>query len=639
MRGTAMSHFPNRFFLFIMLAAICLPTPLAAYSSSTDSLAFVENGTSDYSIILPPHPSEVDRFAAKELQRYVRRISGAVLPISDVQTPHSVLIGISFAREYGIPVNGDELGFDGYVIKTEGDGVVLAGREERGTLYAVYSFLEQIGCRWYAPNFEFYGKWGGQYIPEKSSITLPALDIIRKPDYKYRKEYVEEGWTHTVAADKKLISWMAKVGMNTLVYPLNYDGENRVVWDKVRKSLIPELKKRGLLIEVGGHGYQNFLPPAEYFAKHPDWFGTWDGKRSEDANVVFNTANKAAMNQFTDNVLSYLKSHPEINILDLWPPDGARWSNDSANLALGSPSDRQALLLNHIAGVIRKLYPKMKVESIAYSYYLKPPGRVIIDQPNILMDFCPISRSFAHPIWDTASAENARYDRILESWLDGRAFKGEMGFYSYYTKYAWRSLPVVIPHLIQREMAYWHSLGVVGIGCFSEPGNWFTYQLNHYVIAEASWNSAVNVGSLINNYTTTEFGPAAKFVTRYFKIMERTVPLASRIQGTPPATFAEMQKYMHDFETCKKLLKRALSVSSGNEEAEFLIHKLELSLQYATLDLKIREEGISLANRDLNDPFNDIKCLMNDYKAMSKLFDDNLSEGVFIRRNGYYPEW
>ncbi len=639
MRGIAMDHFKKRNSPFLTLAVICSLIPFAAYGSSPGSWNFVENGHSRYSIVLSSHPSEVERFAADELQKYIRQISGAVLPIVVVPTSHSIFIGESLAKTNGIPMGSNVLGLDGYVIKSVGDSLVVAGREERGTLYAVYSFLEQIGCRWYAPNFEFYGKWGGQYVPKMSSITLPALNIIRKPDYKYRKEYVEEGWTHTVAADKKLISWMAKVGMNTLVYPLNYDGENRVVWDRVRRSLIPELQKRGLLIEVGGHGYQNFLPPAEYFAKHPDWFGTWDGKRSEDANVVFNTANRAAMKQFTDNILSYLKSHPEIDVLDLWPPDGARWSNDSANLALGSPSDRQALLLNHVAGVIRKLYPKMKVESIAYSYYLKPPGRVIIDQPNILMDFCPISRSFAYPIWDTASAENARYDRILKSWLDGKAFKGEMGFYSYYTKYAWRSLPVVVPHLIQREMAYLHSIGVDGIGCFSELGNWFTYQLNHYVIAEASWNSAVNVDSLINDYTTTDFGPAAKFVTRYFKIMERTVPLASRIQGTPPATFAEMQKYMHDFETCEELLKRALSASSGNEEAGFLIHKLELCLQYATLDLQIREEGISLANRNLNDPFNDIKRLVNDYKAMSKLFDDNLSEGVFIRRNGYYPEW
>ena len=631
-----MYEFLKKNLLFLILVWLCSLVPIAAYAIKADNLTIVENGVSNYSIVLPARPSEVDRFAAKELQKYIRRISGAVLPIAGSRTPHSVLIGLTFAKKLGIPVNRAKLGYDGYVIKSAGNTVVLAGREERGTLYAVYSFLEKIGCRWYAPNYKFYGKWGGQYVPKMSSITFPKICIFRKPDYEYRKEYVEEGWTHTVSADRKLISWMAKVGMNTLVYPLNYDGENRVVWDKVRKRLIPELQKRGLLIEVGGHGYQNFLPPAKYFKKHPDWFGSWNGKRSEYANVVFNTANKEAMKQFTDNVLSYLKSHPEIDILDLWPPDGARWSNDSANLALGSPSDRQALLLNHVAAIIRRLYPRIKVESIAYSYYLKPPGKIAIDQPNILMDFCPISRSFAHPIWDTANAENARYDRILKRWLDGKAFKGEMGFYSYYTKYVWRSLPVVIPHLIQREMAYLHSLGVDGIGCFSEPGNWFTYELNHYTIAKASWNSDVNVDSLLAGFMRRRYGKAANYLGRYFRIIETTVPHANRLPGTRPPDLRQVDAYMRNFRKCETLLTEGMKAAEEDGQAQFLIGKLQISLRYAILDLEIRGEALLIADRDLGSPAKDISTLANLYNTMRNLFNSNLDKGIFISRGRYY---
>lgn len=639
LRGTPMGRLQRINFFFVILAALCAFTPLAACGSSLGSLNFVKGGKSEYSIVLPESPSEVEKFAAVELQRYIRQISGAILPIDDVAAPHSVFIGISFAKRYGINMSREKLGFDGYVIRSLGDSLVLAGREERGTLYAVYSFLEKIGCRWYAPNFDFYGKWGGQYVPKMSTIILPALDIVRKPDYAYRKEYVEEGWTHTVTADKELIDWIAKIGMNTLVYPLNYDGRGMVVWNKVRNSLIPELKKRGILVEVGGHGYQNFLPASKYFAQHPDWFGSWNGKRSATANVVFNTSNKAAVHQFTENIISYLKGHPEISIFDLWPPDGAEWSNDSANLCLGSPSDRQAILLNQVVPVIQKACPGVKVEFIAYAQYQNPPQDVRIEPKDLLMDFCPGGRSFAYPIWDKNVPTNATYESSLKKWFTRGAYKGQIGWYSYYTKYIWRSLPVVIPHLIQKEMRYLHSLGVVGIGCFSEPGNWFTYELNHYTIAEASWNSSVNVDSLIQDYARTEFGPAMKPVIRYFGIMEKTVPFANRIQGTPPATFGEMQGYMRNFDTCNALLKRGISLAGGDVKADFLIHKLQLSLQYATLDLGIREEGISLANRNMNDPDAQIKNLVDDYKTMSQLFDDNLNEGVFIRRNGYYPKW
>ena len=48
-------------------------------------------------------------------------------------------------------------------------------------------------------------------------------------------------------------------GPVTLVIPTDYQGHGRVKWDNWRDALTPELQKRGILIEVGGHGYQNFL--------------------------------------------------------------------------------------------------------------------------------------------------------------------------------------------------------------------------------------------------------------------------------------------------------------------------------------------------------------------------------------------
>ena len=41
---------------------------------------------------------------------------------------------------------------DGFVIRTVGDRVLIAGRGARGTLYGAYAFLEEpLGVRWYMP--------------------------------------------------------------------------------------------------------------------------------------------------------------------------------------------------------------------------------------------------------------------------------------------------------------------------------------------------------------------------------------------------------------------------------------------------------------------------------------------------------
>ena len=60
--------------------------------------------------------------------------------------------------------------------------------------------------------------------------------------------------------------------------PFNYQGDGKVQWDNWREALTPELKKRDMLVEVGGHGYQNFLNAkmegGEVCSTNiPDWFG------------------------------------------------------------------------------------------------------------------------------------------------------------------------------------------------------------------------------------------------------------------------------------------------------------------------------------------------------------------------------
>ena len=627
----------NKFFFLIFL--FFAATSFHLYGFSNGELHIVTKGHSDYSIILSKKASKVEVFAADELQQILKRISGVLLPVLNEGTSRSIYIGEYFAKSNEIDMRENKLGFDGFVMKSIGNNIFLAGLKGRGTLYAVYSFLRKIGCRWYAPDFEFYGKWGGAYIPQKTSIQLPNLNVISKPDYKYRKEYVEEGRTHTVASDKKLIAWMSKVGMNTFVYPLDYDHQGRVVWDSVRKELIPELERRGMLVEVGGHGYQNYLPPSKYFEDHPNWFGLRNGKRSKDTKVVFNTSNKEAVDQFTNNIVAYLKNHPEINIFDLWPPDGALWSDDSSSLKMGSPSDRQAILLNHVADIVGELFPKLEIESIAYQAYIAPPKHVQMVNPRIQLDFCPIARSFAHPIWDSTSPKNAYYDVLLKKWIGGAAFQGDMGYYSYYSKYAWRSLPVVIPHLIQREMSYLQSIGITGIGTYSEPGNWFTYEIDQYVIARCAWNAELHVDSLLANFLQKRYGHASKFISDYFKIIERTVPIANRLPHIDPPPNDSLKYFLLSFQNCDRFLIQARQVCAKESEATFLINKLALSIKYATLDIMIRQEALSVANKDLDNSYEDIAKLKSTYRKMAKLFDDNLDEGVFIRRRNYYEMW
>src|SRR5579871_5765930 len=117
---------------------------LALVAVPAFAITLVNQGHSDYSIVLSSQASPSEHRAAAELQRYIAEMSGAHLPILDDAHPtpgHLILLGDSStlrARRISIPV--PSLGTEGFVIRTAGQDLVIAGGRERGTLYGVYTF-------------------------------------------------------------------------------------------------------------------------------------------------------------------------------------------------------------------------------------------------------------------------------------------------------------------------------------------------------------------------------------------------------------------------------------------------------------------------------------------------------------------
>ena len=109
----------------------------------------------------------------------------------------------------------------------------------------------------------------------------------------------------------------------------------------------------------------------------------------------------------------------------------------------------------------------------------------------MLVDFCPINQSFELPFGDPTSMRNAEYAKDLRGWRG--AFDGDLSLYSYYRKYAWQSLPVVLPRYMQRDLQFFGTIGVRGVSTYAEPGDWFAYELNHYALARLAWDQQTDV--------------------------------------------------------------------------------------------------------------------------------------------------
>ena len=166
--------------LATIIAAIALLMGLLTAASADITLA--SGGRSDYSIVIDQDCSPSERHGAEELQMFLEQICGAKLPIRRINVmPVSgpmILVGRSKVLDrLLVDIDFAALGDEGFVIKTVGPHLVLAGGRLRGSMYACYEFLHKyLGCRW----FTVEGA-----TPAVSRI--PRQETIKLSDIVYQK--------------------------------------------------------------------------------------------------------------------------------------------------------------------------------------------------------------------------------------------------------------------------------------------------------------------------------------------------------------------------------------------------------------------------------------------------------------------
>ena len=129
-------------------------------------------------IVISPAASSVEARAAAELRRIVLQMSGADLPVTtDGGGADCVYIGET-AAQFGLDLSESRLGFDGYVILSTDNRLILAGSQPYSSLYAVYRFCEEyLGCGFFEE---------GEQIPLKASFQLGDVDEVCRPRFTWR---------------------------------------------------------------------------------------------------------------------------------------------------------------------------------------------------------------------------------------------------------------------------------------------------------------------------------------------------------------------------------------------------------------------------------------------------------------------
>ena len=110
---------------------------------------FADNGKAECVIVLPDRPKGFEQDAAKDLQHFLSRMTGAdfkVMPESKVPAEGSAIYVGQTEYAGKQDIHFDKLTPEEWVIRPVGKNLILSGGHPIGSFYAVWNLLNQFGC-------------------------------------------------------------------------------------------------------------------------------------------------------------------------------------------------------------------------------------------------------------------------------------------------------------------------------------------------------------------------------------------------------------------------------------------------------------------------------------------------------------
>ncbi len=363
---------------------------------------------------------------------------------------------------------------DAYVIIEEDDRLILTGKSERSTLYAVYAYAKETwGLLWVYPGQEpVIASQESRSEPTTASrqASVSSKPVIDQPLYTRRgfvyENLKDEPYLLTV------VDWLAKNRVNELFMTF-------MLWDHLGDALLPELEKRGITLTLGGHSMKFFLPQ---FA---------DQKQLDYTQMEW-------QEKVIADIVDYCRSIPILSRISLWPEDAAVSADEAAKtpfmpIYIRFTEQLRAALL--AAGL------EVEVEHIAYNAGLSWDMLELRDgmQSSEQLDtlFAYWGRDYSENWSSDSREEDARAYASLQHWTRESSTRGRaLCVFEYYSDHFMLSpLFPSLPVRMRDDLTRFKSLGIDGITNLVVPYpqagadySWKWAQgYNSYLFARLTW--------------------------------------------------------------------------------------------------------------------------------------------------------
>lgn len=390
------------------LGAALAGAPAAGAAAAQGIL--IRNGEPAGYVVLPEGTGKgVLRTAAEDLIGYLTEMGGTQFPLrwdwdfdAGPISGFRILLGsTALAPVRPSRVSRRKVGYDGFVIRSVRDGVVIAGRNDAGTANGVYYFAEHVlGVHWWSM------REPGPIVPRRTTVSVPRLNLTVKPDFATRINWL------TIAAKYLPEDVVARDG----------------AWSRFQRY--------GGLSGYAGHMLYGIVP-AELFETNPEYFPMLAGKRSRQhpdypghglQNIQRCLSNPDVIRMAVAHTRAFFEKHPDLRWVSLSPNDGGGYCECPDCQALGpTPAYQHLAFANRVAEANEALFPNRGYAFYAYMGGSLDAPRDMKAHRNVFPIITPVTLCRTHSILSDCASCVRKRNAIL-GWEQAA---GRLGAYTY----------------------------------------------------------------------------------------------------------------------------------------------------------------------------------------------------------------
>lgn len=454
--------------------------------ASPESLTLADNGRAAYRVYVGSTNSAIEFHAAEELAKHLGQISGASFePFAHDANPATgplLVIGRNNALTAKLcpDIPYDKLGDDGFVIRTVGPHVVIAGNTPRGTLYGVYWLLDRhLGVRWFSPSYTF--------VPSEKKLALKKPTELQVPRFIHREIFARDGDDEPFRAHNLL------------------NGKSH---HRIARHSPPGLNSWSKQWPDSGHNFHKVVSTKELHA------GGQLAMMSEDVRRIAaeHFSERAEKGKPSENAEYFGLSQEDRG----WAPDPA--SQAFANSHGGNLSAPNIDMVLDVANRVRRKNPEAKFSTLAYQWSFSPPTGMVI--PDYVMTvLAPIHADFSQPY---SGPKNRAIAENIKGWT---RISKNLYVWDYITNFGAYVLPY--PNLdgmfasIQWLAGFPSIKGYFAQGSMASIGAEFAC-LRQWVGARLLWNPSQDRRKLVAEFVKGYYGDAAPYISEHIKLIHES---------------------------------------------------------------------------------------------------------------------